>query len=47
MRDYKITYNNGLVTVVSAPTADKARDVLRKIIPHIRISNTTIVKTIK
>lgn len=44
MRNYKITYNNGLVTIVTAPTADLAREKLRKVVPNIRITNTTITK---
>lgn len=44
MRNYKITYNDQLVTIVTAPTADLARERLRKIIPNIKIINTTIIK---
>lgn len=44
MRNYKITYDGGKVTIVAAPTADNARDRLRKVFPHIRITKTEIIK---
>ncbi len=44
MRNYKITYDENRVTIIAAPTADNARDRLRKIFPHARITKTEITK---
>ena len=45
MRDYKITYlkdSEERVTVVAAPTKDKAKNILRELISDIRITKTLL-----